>query len=138
MASPVILATGARPDYVGSKDSRIVNSAELLETIHPPAHLFFIGARYVGCAFAAIYRAFGCQVILAEKSECLLQRWDENVGAHIAHQLSAAGVELMLDRNIPVYDLPTEEGWPIIGKADGREIRLIFSWWPLAAGLERP
>jgi pyruvate/2-oxoglutarate dehydrogenase complex dihydrolipoamide dehydrogenase (E3) component len=63
--------------------------------------------------FAAIYRAFGCQVTLAEKSERLLPSWDENVGTHIAHQLTAAGVELMLDRNITVYDLPTEEAvWP--------------------------
>ena len=121
-ADYIILATGARPDYVGSKDSRIVNSDELLDRIHPPAHLFIIGGGYVGCEFAAIYRAFGCQVTLAEKSERLLPSWDENVGAHIAHQLTAAGVELMLDRNIPVNDLPTEEGWPIIAKADGTEI----------------
>jgi dihydrolipoamide dehydrogenase len=121
-ADNIILATGARPDYVGSKDSRIVNSDELLERIHPPEHLFIIGGGYVGCEFAAIYRAYGCQVTLAEKSERLLPSWDENVGAHIAHQLTAAGVELMLDRNIVVNDLSMEEGWAIIAKADGTEI----------------
>jgi Pyridine nucleotide-disulphide oxidoreductase len=31
-------------------------------------------------------------------------------------------VELMLGRQIPVADLPIEEGWPIIAKADGSEI----------------
>jgi pyruvate/2-oxoglutarate dehydrogenase complex dihydrolipoamide dehydrogenase (E3) component len=56
-------------------------SDELLDRIHPPAHLFIIGGGYVGCEFAAIYRAFGCQVTLAEKSESLLPSWDENVGA---------------------------------------------------------
>jgi dihydrolipoamide dehydrogenase len=121
-ADNIILATGARPDYDGSKDSRIVNSDELLERIHPPEHLFIIGGGYVGCEFAAIYRAYGCQVTLAEKSERLLPSWDENVGAHIAHQLTAAGVELMLDRNIVVNDLSMEEGWAIIAKADGTEI----------------
>jgi Pyridine nucleotide-disulphide oxidoreductase len=74
---------------------------------------FIIGGGYVDCEFAAICRAFGCQVTLAEKSERLLPSWDENVGAHIAQQLTAVGVELMLDWNIPVYDLPKEEGWPI-------------------------
>src|SRR3984893_17789304 len=118
----IILATGARPDYIGSQNSRIINSDDLLDRIHPPGHLFIVGGGYVGCEFAAIYRAFGCQVTLAEKSERLLPSWDESVGAHIAHQLNAAGVELMLDRSIPVYDLPTEEGWPIIAKADGTEI----------------
>jgi pyruvate/2-oxoglutarate dehydrogenase complex dihydrolipoamide dehydrogenase (E3) component len=96
----IILATGARPDYIGSQNSRIINSDQLLDRIHPPAHLFIIGGGYVGCEFAAIYRGFGCQVTLAEQSDRLLPDWDENVGAHIAQQLAADGVELML-ANIP-------------------------------------
>jgi dihydrolipoamide dehydrogenase len=121
-ADYIILATGARPDYIGSQNSRIINSDELLDRINPPAHLFIVGGGYVGCEFAAIYRGFGCQVTLAEQSERLLPDWDESVGSHIAQQLTADGVELMLGRHIPVYDLPMEEGWPIIAKADGIEI----------------
>jgi pyruvate/2-oxoglutarate dehydrogenase complex dihydrolipoamide dehydrogenase (E3) component len=121
-ADYIILATGARPDYAGAKDSRIINSDELLDRIHPPAHLFVVGGGYVGCEFAAIYRGFGCQVTLAEQSGRLLPGWDESVGSHIAQQLAADGVELMLDRHISIDDLPKEEGWPIITKADGSEI----------------
>ena len=121
-ADYIILATGARPDYIGAQNSRVINSDELLDRIHPPAHLFVVGGGYVGCEFAAIYRGFGCQVTLAEKSERLLPGWDESVGAHIAQQLAADGVELMLGRHIPVSDMPMEEGWPIISKADGTEI----------------
>lgn len=121
-AEHIVLATGARPDYSRSQDARIINSDELLERIHPPAHLFIVGGGYVGCEFAAIYRGFGCQVTIAEQSECLLPDWDESVGTHIAHQLSADGVELMLGRRISVEDLPKEEGWPIIAKSDGTEI----------------
>jgi pyruvate/2-oxoglutarate dehydrogenase complex dihydrolipoamide dehydrogenase (E3) component len=120
-ADYIILATGARPDYTGSQNSRVINSDDLLDRIHPPAHLFIVGGGYVGCEFAAIYRGFGCQVTLAEKSERLLPSWDESVGAHIAHRLSAEGVELMLGRDIPISDLPVEQGCPIIAKADGSE-----------------
>src|SRR3984957_7899209 len=121
-ADSIILATGARPDYIGAQNSRLVNSDELLDRIHPPAHLFIIGGGYVGCEFAAIYRGFGCQVTLAEQSERLLPDWDESVGGYIAQQLSADGVELMLGRNISVQDIPMEQGWPIITKPDGTEI----------------
>jgi dihydrolipoamide dehydrogenase len=121
-ADSIILATGARPDYVGSQNSRVINSDELLERIHPPAHLFVIGGGYVGCEFAAIYRGFGCQVTLAEQNDQLLPGWDDSVGAHIAQQLAADGVELMLGRKISVSELPMEAGWPIITKADGTEI----------------
>src|ERR1700736_1687240 len=121
-ADYVVLATGARPDYVGSQNSRMIKSDELLDRIHPPAHLFIVGGGYVGCEFAAIYRGFGCQVTLAEKGERLLPNWDESVGAHIAQQLTADGVELILGWQFPVNDLPMEGGWPIIAKADGTEI----------------
>ena len=121
-ADNIILATGARPDYVDSKSPRLINSDELLDRIHPPSHLFIVGGGYVGCEFAAIYRGFGCQVTLAEQGERLLSDWDESVGAHIADQLSADGVELMLGRHISVHDLPMNEGQPIIARADGTEI----------------
>ena len=121
-ADNIILGTGARPDYICSRNSRLINSDELLDRIDPPTHLFIVGGGYVGCEFAAIYRGFGCQVTLAEQSERLLPDWDESVGAHIAQQLSTDGVELMLGRQIPVYDLPMERGWPVITKADGTEI----------------
>ena len=121
-ADSIILATGARPDYPGSPNSRMVNSDELLDTIHTPAHLFIVGGGYVGCEFAAIYRGFGCQVTLAEQSEQLLPGWDASVGKHIAQQLVATGVELILGRPIAVADIPVEDGWPIITKVDGTEI----------------
>jgi dihydrolipoamide dehydrogenase len=121
-AENIVLATGARPDYLGAEDSRIINSDELLDRIHPPDHLFIVGGGYVGCEFAAIYRGFGCQVTLAEQGDRLLPDWDESVGTHIAEQLAADGVELWLDRHIPLDHLPVEEGWPILVKPDGAEI----------------
>jgi dihydrolipoamide dehydrogenase len=121
-AENIVLATGARPDYLGAENSRVINSDELLDRIHPPDHLFIVGGGYVGCEFAAIYRGFGCQVTLAEQGDRLLSDWDESVGAHIAKQLAADGVELWLGRHIPLDHLPVEEGWPILVKADGTEI----------------
>src|ERR1700722_14109306 len=121
-ADYIVLATGARPDYAGQENSRILNSDELLDRIHPPAHLFIVGGGYVGCEFAAIYRGFGCQVTLAEQSEHLLPDWDVSVGKHIAQQLAATGVELILGRPIAVADIPVEDWWPIITKTDGTEI----------------
>lgn len=128
-ADYIILATGARPDYTGSQHSRIISSNELLETIHSPAHLFIVGGGYVGCEFAAIYRGFGCQVTLAEQNDRLLADWDESVGSHIAQQLKADGVELMLGRQIPVYDVPRRKGWPIMSRQMEPRLHLILYWW---------
>src|SRR6202023_450021 len=113
-ADYIVLATGARPDYAGPENSRILNSDQLLDRIHPPAHLFIIGGGYVGCEFAAIYRGFGWHATLAAQSDRLLSDCDQNVGAHIAQQLAADGVELMLAWHISVDDVPRQKGWPII------------------------
>ena len=120
-ADNIVVATGARPDYAGSQNARVINSNELLDRIHPPAHLLIVGGGYVGCEFAAIFRGFGCQVTLAERCDRLLPYWDASVGAYIAQQLSEDGVELMLGRKITVHDLP-EEGYRIISKVDGAPI----------------
>ena len=118
----IILATGARPDYVSYQNSRILNSDEFLDRLNPPAHLFIVGGGYVGCEFAAIYRGFGCQVTLAEQSDRLLPTWDESVGSYLAQRLTEDGVELKLGKHIPVEDVPRRKGWPIIIEPGGAEI----------------
>src|ERR1700736_729577 len=117
----IILATGARPDYVSYQNSRILNSDAFLDRLSPPAHLFIVGGGYVGCEFAAIYRGFGCQVTLAEQRDRLLPTWDESVGSYLAQRLTEDGVQLKLGKHIPVEDVPRRKGWPIIIEA-GAEI----------------
>lgn len=121
-AEHIILATGARPEYVGYQNSRIVNSEELLERTSLPAHLFIAGGGYIGCELAAIYRKFGCQVTLAEKGDRLLPDWDGNVGRHVLQQLTRDGVEVLLGWNILIDDVPRKKGWPILIKPDGLEV----------------
>ncbi len=121
-AEHIILATGSRPDYSGSRGSRILNSDDLIARIDPPTHLFIIGGGYVGCEFASIYRALGCRVTLAEQRERLLPDWDASVGERVTAELSAKGVELYLGRKMEVEKVPIEDGYPIIAQPDGDEI----------------
>ena len=49
----------------------ILNSDHLLRNPIVPRHLFVVGGGYIGCELAAIYRALGTRVTLAEvKSRC--------------------------------------------------------------------
>jgi dihydrolipoamide dehydrogenase len=121
-ADYIILATGSRPGYHGESSSPIINSDQLLDRTTIPAHLFIVGGGYIGCEMAAIYRAFGCKVTLAEKSEQLLPTWDPDVGNHIAGQLSALGVDLWLGHPVAVDSLSLEGAYPIISKPDGTQI----------------
>lgn len=121
-AEHIFISTGSRPDYHSTPGSRIINSDDLIQRINPPAHLLVVGGGYVGCEFAAIYRQFGCQVTVAEQAERLLPSWDETVSKHVASQLTASGVELLLGAKIDVKDLPMEAGFPIVTRPDGSEM----------------
>ena len=85
-ADYIVLATGARPDYAGSENSRILNSDELLDRIHPPGHLFIIGGGYVGLELSQAMRRFGSRVMVIEHGEQLAGR-DEDALARLGRAL---------------------------------------------------
>lgn len=71
----VILATGARPaDLPGlTRDGRrVLNSDDLLGLKALPASICIVGGGVVGCEFATLLAALGCQVSLVEALDRLL------------------------------------------------------------------
>jgi pyruvate/2-oxoglutarate dehydrogenase complex dihydrolipoamide dehydrogenase (E3) component len=119
-ADSIILATGSRPDFLSSHNSRFFNSDDLIARVYPPARLFIIGGGYIGCEFASIYRALGCGVTLVEQRESLLPDWDSSVGETVGGQLAANGVEIYLGKKVEIEKVPNRDGYPIFTKPDGR------------------
>lgn len=118
-AEYIILATGSRPDFLSSHNSRFYNSDDLIARVYPPAHLFIIGGGYIGCEFASIYRTLGCRVTLSEQGERLLPDWDPIVGELIREELLANGVEVYLGNKIDIEKVPDRDGYPLFTKPDG-------------------
>ncbi len=118
-AEYIILATGSRPDFSSSHNSRFFNSDDLIARVYPPARLFIIGGGYIGCEFASIYRALGCGVTLVEQRERLLPGWDPAVGELVREELSADGVEVYLGEKVEIEKVPDRDGYPIFTKPDG-------------------
>jgi len=93
----IIIATGSRPAFYGSSIRRLVNSEELLNITTLPRHLAIIGGGYVGCEFASIYRALGCDVTLIEAKDRILPGWEPEAGERVAEALRYRGVRIELD-----------------------------------------
>ena len=104
LADYVVLATGSRPafDHVPPV-STFVNSDGLLVRTELPKHLLIVGAGYIGCEFASIFRSLGSAVTLLEKEGRLLPHWEDSLGAYIAVCLRSAGVGIELNHHV---DLP--------------------------------
>jgi len=99
-ADNVIVATGSRPDFHASAKPRVVNSDELLRIPSLPGRLVIIGAGYIGCEFASVYRTLGCQVTLIEKEKRVLPGWEAEAGERVAQTLVTQGVTVLLNHTI--------------------------------------
>ena len=107
-ADNIIVATGSRPAFDESSRPRVINSDELLRITTLPGRLVVIGAGYIGCEFASIYRTLGCEVRLFEKENRILPRWESEAGERVAEMLEMRGVEVRLSEDISLDQI--EEG----------------------------
>jgi pyruvate/2-oxoglutarate dehydrogenase complex dihydrolipoamide dehydrogenase (E3) component len=93
----IILATGSRPGFPSQPELGILNSDHLLGNPIFPRYLFVVGGGYIGCELAAIYRALGTRVTLAEGESRLLPSWDPIAGEQFRSVLLEAGAEVLLN-----------------------------------------
>lgn len=98
LAAPrVFINVGARasvPDMSGVREVPFLNNRSILELDYLPEHLVVIGGSYVGLEFAQMYRRFGAEVTVIEKSPRLIAREDEEISEAIRDILTNEGVNV--------------------------------------------
>ena len=109
VADHAIVATGSRPDFSSKSGPRLVDSDQLLHVNYLPAHLAIIGAGYIGCEFASIYRTLGCAVTLVEKESRVLPGWEREAGERVAQKLEMRGVTIQLERHVSLEQIEEYE-----------------------------
>src|SRR5215211_3285283 len=85
-ASRVFINVGGRasvPEMPGVHDVPFLNNRSMLELDELPEHLIVVGGSYVGLEFAQMYRRFGAEVTVIEKSPHLIGREDEEISEAI-------------------------------------------------------
>ncbi len=92
-ARRILVATGGRPRYPEIAGAELgMSSDDALERDALPARIAIVGGGYIAVEFAGIYRAAGCAVTMLIRDEGLLRGFDDDVSAHLAEQMVAAGV----------------------------------------------
>ncbi len=74
-----------------------MDNVGILELDTLPRHLIVVGGSYVGLEFAQIFRRFGSEVTIIEKSSRLVSREDEDVSASIKAFLEKEGITVRLN-----------------------------------------
>jgi pyruvate/2-oxoglutarate dehydrogenase complex dihydrolipoamide dehydrogenase (E3) component len=99
-APRIFINVGGRalvPDMPGVGDVRYLTNTSILELDAVPRHLVVVGGSYIGLEFAQMYRRFGAEVTVVEKSPRLASREDEDVSEAIRAILEAEGIAVRLD-----------------------------------------
>ena len=96
-ADQIFINVGGRavvPDFPGVNEVPYLTNVSILELDTLPRHLVIIGGSYVGLEFAQIFRRFGSEVTVIEKSPRLVTREDEDVSAAIRSFLEKEGIKI--------------------------------------------
>jgi len=99
-ANEIFLNVGGRaitPDFPGVADTPWMTNVGILDLEVLPRHLVVVGGSYVGLEFAQIFRRFGSEVTVIEKSPRLVHREDEDVSASIKSFLEKEGIIVRLN-----------------------------------------
>lgn len=94
-APRIFINVGARasvPEMPGLSDVPYMTNTEIVSLDVVPRHLVVIGGSYIGLEFAQMYRRFGAEVTIVERSDRLIAREDPDVSEAVREILEAEGV----------------------------------------------
>jgi pyruvate/2-oxoglutarate dehydrogenase complex dihydrolipoamide dehydrogenase (E3) component len=118
----IFLNVGGRaaiPPIPGLADVPYLTNSDIVVLDRVPPHLVVLGGSYIGLEFAQMYRRFGAQVTVIEKSARLLPREDEDVARAVRGILETEGIEVLTGLAIESVDKRNDG---IVVKLTGREI----------------
>lgn len=100
-AEQIFLNVGARAvtSLEGADALPYLTSTTILELSELPEHLVIVGGSYIGLEFAQMFRRFGSEVTVVERSARLLPHEDEDVSSSIREILEGEGIQFRLSAN---------------------------------------
>ncbi|GAB2654652.1 mercuric reductase [Prescottella soli] len=115
-APTVVIDAGARPRPLaidGAGAVPVLDSTSIMELDVLPEHLLILGGGYIALEFGQMFRRFGSEVTIIQRSSRLLTREDEDVSDEVAAIFRDDGITV-LTSSTPVR----------VERADGARVRL--------------
>ena len=112
----IFVNVGARPSIpqlAGLDTVPYLTSSSILNLEVVPSHLLIIGGSYIGLEFAQMFRRFGSEVTVVERSSRLLPHEDEDVSAAVLQIMIDEGVRVLT--SAPCVRLATQGGKIALG-----------------------
>ncbi|HEX9077600.1 MAG TPA: mercuric reductase [Anaerolineae bacterium] len=133
----IFINAGARPSTLslkGIEGVEICNSTTIMELDTVPEHLLVVGGGYVGLEFGQMFRRFGSQVTIVQRSAQLLTREDDDVADEVAKLLREEGIQILLNTTLVRAEQPKRGNIFLTVSGPEGERTLIGSHLLVAAG----
>ena len=96
-ARHVLVATGGQPLMPEVPGGELaVSSDHMFDLPRFPSHLVVVGAGYIACEMASIFRGLGAQVTQLVRGPQLLRGFDADVAAFVTDEMRKKGVDIRL------------------------------------------
>ena len=112
-ADTIFINAGARarvPDIPGLDDVDWLNNRRILELSAVPDHLVIIGGSYIGLEFGQIFRRFGAEVTILERSSRIIAREAPDISRGVQEILEDEGIEFVLDADVNRVRATSDDG----------------------------
>ncbi|MFL0413975.1 FAD-containing oxidoreductase [uncultured Sphingomonas sp.] len=96
-APQIFINVGGRavlPDMPGIDQVRVLTNSDMVALDELPRHLVVVGGSYIGLEFAQMYRRFGAEVTVVERSDRLIAREDSDVSDEVRAILEREGIRV--------------------------------------------
>jgi glutathione reductase (NADPH) len=100
-ARHILVATGGHPlmpEVPGGEHA--VSSNEMFDLPKFPARLVVVGAGYIACEMASIFRGLGAQVTQVVRGSRLLRGFDDDIAAFVAVEMGKKGIDIRLGTHL--------------------------------------
>jgi len=133
----IFIDTGTRPSappIEGLEEVNYLDSTEIMELGEIPDKLVIIGGGYIGVEFGQMFRRFGSEVTIVQRSQQLLTHEDRDIAEEVAAILEEDGIELKLESEVRKVERGGDGGVRIVAERGGEEVRVDGDQLLVAAG----
>lgn len=136
-AEKIFINVGQRPrqpDLPGLDDVPSLNSTSIMELAEVPEHLLVLGGGYVGVEFAQMFRRFGSEVTIVQRSGQVLSHEDQDIAEEVIKVLREDGIEVLLNTDAARVEHDTDETIKLHVKSPEGGRALVGSHFLVAVG----
>jgi dihydrolipoamide dehydrogenase len=133
----ILICTGSvnmAPPIPGLDGKNVGGSTELLAMEQLPESIVIVGGGVIGCEFANILNAFGCQVTVVEMLPAILANMESMCGELIEAEFKKAGIAVMKETKVLAIKDDGKGRKEVTCRQSDKEMKLKAEYVLIAAG----